>query len=133
MYSLLPILAQEDNDGGGAGGLLTFLPIILIGVAMYFLLIRPQRRRMRDQQALVSRLEEGDEVITNGGIYGFITAIDGDVLWVDIGVGEGDKQVEIRVHRSAVQRKIDPKTEPAGGEPVAESTADASDDPSSDD
>jgi preprotein translocase subunit YajC len=118
-------MQDSGSDDGGSGGsaLVGFLPLILIGVAMYFLLIRPQRKRMRDQQALISQVGEGDEIITNGGIYGFITAVDGDVLWVDI--GDADNKIEIRIHRSAVARKIDPKVEPAGGEPVTESTSDA--------
>ena len=115
LFSIL-ILAQETTEKPKSGsGLLTFLPILLIGVAMYFLLIRPQRRRMKEQQALVSKLDEGDEIITNGGIYGFITAIDGDILWVEI---DSEKNVEVRIHRSSVTRKINPTVEPAGGMPV---------------
>ena len=65
---------------------------------------------------LLKQLQEGDEVITNGGIYGFINAIDGDTIWLDIADG-----VEIRVHRSSVSRKVDPAKEPAGG-PLLEDT-----------
>lgn len=96
--------------------LVTFAPIILIGVVMYFLLIRPQRRRQREAMGLLKQLSEGDEVITNGGIYGFINAIDGDTIWLDIADG-----VEIRIHRSSVSRKVDPAKEPAGG-PLLEDT-----------
>ncbi len=96
--------------------LVTFAPIILIGVVMYFLLIRPQRRRQREAMGLLKQLAEGDEVITNGGIYGFINAIDGDTIWLDIADG-----VEIRIHRSSVSRKVDPAKEPAGG-PLLEDT-----------
>jgi len=130
MLSSILILAQETTDKktSSGSGLLTFLPILLIGVAMYFLLIRPQRRRMKEQQALVSQLDEGDEIITNGGIYGFITAIDGDILWVEI---DSEKNVEIRIHRSSVTRKINPTVEPAGGMPVL--TEDAADDSDRDD
>lgn len=114
----LLILAADDTTKKSSGSaFITFIPIVLIGAAMYFLLIRPQRKRMRDQQSLMSTLEEGDEIITNGGIYGFITAIDGDVLWIEIG---HEKKVEIRVHRSSITRKINPVVEPAGGEPVAD-------------
>ena len=67
---------------------------------------------MRDAQQLLTTLADGDEVITTGGIYGFITAIDGDTIWLDIAEG-----VEIRIHRSAISRKIDPVKEPAGGQP----------------
>ena len=120
----LAVLAAESSKKSGASGLLTFIPILAIGGAMYFLLIRPQRKRMRDQQGLLKTIDEGDEIITSGGIYGFVTAVDGDVLWVEI---DHEKKVEIRIHRSAVSRKINPAVEPAGGEPVADPSASASD------
>ena len=107
------ILAQEKSSGGG-GAIFQLLFFLIIGLAMYFLLIRPQRRRMRESQNLLSSLSDGDEVITNGGVYGFINAIDGDTVWLDIA-----DNVEIRVHRSAISRKIDPAKEPAGGAPSA--------------
>lgn len=109
----LAILAATKKSSGS--GLLTFIPILAIGGAMYFLLIRPQRKRMKNQQGLLKTIDEGDEIITSGGIYGFVTAVDGDVLWVEI---DHEKKVEIRIHRSSVSRKINPTVEPAGGEPV---------------
>jgi preprotein translocase subunit YajC len=118
------ILASTDGDkssGGGAAFQLIFF--LLIGLAMYFLLIRPQRRRMREAQQLVSTLAEGDEVITTGGVYGFINAIDGDTIWLDIA-----ENVEIRIHRSAIARKIDPAKEPAGGPTAIDAPGDESTD-----
>lgn len=110
--------ASSSEKSSSASGLITFIPIVLIGAAMYFLLIRPQRKRMRDQQSLLRTIEKGDEIITTGGVYGFVTVVDGDTLWVDI--GHADQEVEIRIHRSAVQRKIVPTVEPAGGQPLPE-------------
>ena len=111
----LAILAADPTKKSSGSGLLTFIPILAIGGAMYFLLIRPQRKRMKNQQGLLKTIDEGDEIITSGGIYGFVTAVDGDVLWVEI---DHEKKVEIRIHRSSVSRKINPTVEPAGGEPV---------------
>jgi preprotein translocase subunit YajC len=108
---------EAEKSSGGGSALLTFLPIVAIGAAMYFLLIRPQKKRMREQQGLLKTIEEGDEIITSGGIYGFVTAVDGDVLWVEI---DHDKKVEIRIHRSAVSRKVNPTVEPAGGAPATD-------------
>ena len=59
---VLTILAADDDSGGGAAGLIQLGILLLIPLAMYFLMIRPQRRRMRDQQAMQSSLEVGDEV-----------------------------------------------------------------------
>jgi preprotein translocase subunit YajC len=119
MFSLLLLAADSKSS---ANPIVGFLPIILIGAAMYFLLLRPQRRRMKDAQQLVNTVQEGDEVITNGGIYGFVNAIDGDTIWLDIA-----DNTEIRVHRSAIARKIDPVKEPAGG-PVTDGVDAADDD-----
>ena len=92
------IAQSSDNSGGGAFSLVFFA---LIFVAMYFLLIRPQRRRMREAQALQASVGEGDEVLLASGIYGFVAAVEGDVMWLDIAEG-----VEIRVSRSAVARRL---------------------------
>lgn len=124
MSMFLAVLAAESTKKSGASGLITFIPILAIGGAMYFLLIRPQRKRMRDQQGLLKTIDEGDEIITSSGIYGFVTAVDGDVLWVEI---DHEKKVEIRIHRSAVSRKINPSVEAAGGEPVADPSASTDD------
>ena len=109
LSSALGILAAEDsNSGGGAAFQLVFFALIF--VAMYFLLIRPQRRRAREAQNLQSSISENDEVLLNSGIYGFVTAIDGDVVWVDIA-----DNVEIRVSKSAIARRVNAAAEPAGG------------------
>ena len=109
--------AESTSNGSYLRGL---LPILLIGVAMYFVMIRPQKRKMREAQSLLQQLTEGDEVITTGGIYGFINAIDGETIWLDIA-----DNVEIRMHRSSISRRIDPKVEPAGGEPANEAASEA--------
>ncbi len=98
----LTILAAESDDSGGGAALLQLGIFLLIPVAMYFLLIRPQRRRMREQQALQSQLEVGDEVITTSGVYGFITGFEDDRIWLEI-----DDDVQIRIARAAVQGKVD--------------------------
>ena len=102
---VLALLAADDNNGSGAAGLVQIGILLLIPLAMYFLMIRPQRRRMREQQALQSSLEVGDEVMTGSGIYGFITGFEDDVVWVEI-----DDDVQIRVNRGFLQGKV-----PAGG------------------
>ncbi len=77
------------------------LPILLLVVLMYFLLIRPQQRRMREQQAMLSAVQEGDEILTSSGLYGFITAMEGDTAWVEIAEG-----VEVRVAKGAIARRV---------------------------
>ena len=98
---LSTLLASGDGNAGGGAFQLVFFALIF--VAMYFFLIRPQRRRMRETAALQSSLEEGDEVILASGIYGFISAMEGDTVWLDVA-----DDVELRVTRSAIARKLTP-------------------------
>lgn len=91
----LQLFAQEQASGGSAASLIILL---MIPLAMYFLMIRPQRRRMREQQNLQRSLTVGDEVITNAGIYGIITGEDGDRFWLEI-----DDDVQVRISRAAIQ------------------------------
>ena len=100
MHVLSIIAADSKSGGGSALGL--FVPMILIGAAMYFLMIRPQRRKMRAQQELQRSIEVGDEVMTTSGVYGFVTLIEDDIAWLEI-----DDNVQIRIAFQALQRKVD--------------------------
>ena len=100
MHVLSIIAADSKSGGGSALGL--FVPMILIGAAMYFLMIRPQRRKMRAQQQLQSSIDVGDEVMTTSGVYGFVTSLEDDIAWLEI-----DDNVQIRIARQALQRKVD--------------------------
>jgi preprotein translocase subunit YajC len=95
-------LAQ--TDGGQSGGSLVglALPLLMI-VGFYFLLIRPQRSRQRAQQALLSSIELGDEVMTTGGIFGKIVEIDEDegVLTVEIAPG-----TRVRMLRNGIAQRF---------------------------
>jgi preprotein translocase subunit YajC len=84
------------------------LVILAMMVAIfYFLLIRPQQRRLRAQQALQSSLQLGDEVVTIGGFLGTIRRFDGEVVTLELSPG-----VEARVNRRAISGKVEPG--PAG-------------------
>lgn len=95
------LLAADDSSSGTAG-LIQLAIFLLIPVAMYFLLIRPQRRRQREQVALQQAIEIGDEVMTTSGLYGFVTGFEGDIAWLEI-----DDNVQVRIARQAIQRKVD--------------------------
>ncbi len=79
---------------GSSGG---FLLIIVAFAFLYFVLVRPQKRRQVDQARLLGSLEVGDEVVTAGGIYGHIKSIDGDDLMIEIA-----PQLEVCVARRAI-------------------------------
>jgi preprotein translocase subunit YajC len=100
--TLATILANGDSGGGG-GAFLSFGILLLIPFAMYFFMIRPQRRRMREQQQLQRSIQIGDEVVTTSGVYGRISGEDGDTrFWLEI-----DDDVQIRIARAAIQGRVD--------------------------
>ncbi len=74
-------LAQAAAPGGGIG---QFLPIILLFVGMWFLIIAPQRKRQKAHEKMLTELKSGDEIVTNGGIYGTITNVKDDRFVVRI-------------------------------------------------
>lgn len=82
--------------------MLALLWMILMLGAFYALLIRPQRRNMAAHQALLASLNEGDEVMTMGGIYGRIQKLDEQIIELEVAPG-----TSFRVARSAVSRKVE--------------------------
>jgi preprotein translocase subunit YajC len=78
-----------------------FIPLIVVGVLMYAVLILPQQRRNKEHKALLESLEVGDEVLMSSGTYGFVAAIDGDVLWLEVA-----DNVELKVSRASVANKV---------------------------
>ena len=81
--------AQGSLFGGGAGGeggmMMSLLPFVLIFVIMYFLILRPQQKRVKQHQEMVKNVRRGDTVITNGGLVGKVTkVIDDDQIEIEI-------------------------------------------------
>jgi len=90
--------SQPGGQGSG-GGVLAFLPMILMFAIIYFLLIRPQMRKQKQQQAMLSTLRKGDQVLTRGGIYGRIEAFKGkDSSQVLLDIGKGNKITVARAY-----------------------------------
>ncbi|HSU78274.1 MAG TPA: preprotein translocase subunit YajC [Burkholderiales bacterium] len=77
---------------------MSFLPIILLFVILYFLMIRPQMKRAKEQKAMIEALQKGDEVVTAGGMVGRITKLGEQYVTLEIA-----PSTEIVVQRSAVQ------------------------------
>jgi len=100
MFNALNLLsaAETTNSGGSIFGM---LPLIAIFAAMYFLLLRPQRKRQKETRNLQSSLQEGDEIVMSSGIYGWISSVEDNYFWVEIA-----KDTEIRVSKSAVANRI---------------------------
>ncbi len=100
----LALLLASADDTSGGNILFSLLPFVVIGFIMYLLLIRPQRRKMREQADLQASIGVGDEVITTSGVYGFITGQDEEngLFWLEV-----DDDVQIRIAKAAIQRRID--------------------------
>ncbi len=85
-----------------------FIPLILIFAIMYFLLIRPQQKKLKQHQSMVAALRRGDQVVTAGGLIGKVSKIKDDTE-VEVELAEG---VKVRVVRSTIGQVLN-KTEPA--------------------
>ena len=110
-----PAFAQGAGAPSG-GGLEMFLPFVLIIVIFYFLLWRPQQKKMKLHREMLGNLKRGDRIVTGGGIYGRIARVEGDEdLIVEIA-----PEVRIRVVRGTVSEAI-VKGEPAKASAKAES------------
>ena len=94
-----PAYAQAAS--GGDPGFIGFLPIILMFVLLYFLMIRPQMKRAKEQKQMIASLQKGDEVITSGGALGKVTKVSDNYLSLEIA-----PNVEITVQKSAIQTML---------------------------
>ena len=102
-----PAYAQGAGSAGGPDLLMSLLPFVLIFAIMYFLIIRPQRQRVKQHQEMVNNLRRGDTVVTAGGVIGKIAKVvdDGEV---QVELAEG---LKVRVVRSMIT-EVRSKTEP---------------------
>ena len=100
MNNLLTLAAAADSAAAPPqNSLLGFLPMIAIFAIFYFLLIAPMRKRQKKTQAMLAQLKKGDAVITSGGIYGRIAALDDSTNSVILQISD---QVKVKVARSAI-------------------------------
>lgn len=90
--------AQEGGAGPAGGpGMMNIGMLVLLFVIFYFLLIRPQQKRAKEHKEMLSRVQQGDNIITTGGMHGRVTAVNEDTLTVEV----ADK-VRVKISRSAV-------------------------------
>lgn len=109
---ITPAFAQ----GAGAGGsdmLMSLLPFVAIFVIMYFLILRPQQKRVKQHQELIKNIRRGDTVVTSGGLFGKVTkVVDDHEIEVEVATG-----IKVRQMRSMVAEVR------AKGEPVKDEAA----------
>jgi preprotein translocase subunit YajC len=98
MMFITSAYAQSTSGGFDGAGMLQLLPLVLIFVIFYFLLIRPQQRKVKEHKAMVSAVKRGDRVVTSGGLIGVISKVIDDNE-VQLEIAEG---VRVRVLRSGI-------------------------------
>ena len=87
----LAMAPPAGGEGGDPNPILTFLPFILMIVVVWFLLIRPQRKRQKEQQAMLNALSKGDRVVTSSGMIGTVVGINDKDNIVVLKVGDDTK------------------------------------------
>ena len=107
-----PAYAQAASPGGG-DFFISLLPLILIFAVFYFLLIRPQQRKVKEHRALIESLKRGDQVLTSGGILGKITRVEDATVTVEIA-----KDVQVQVQRSTIADVVN-KPKPGAAAPAS--------------
>ena len=105
-----PAFAQGIFGGANSSAVIQFMPLILIVVIMYFLILRPQQRKVKQHQDMVKALRRGDTVVTNGGLVGKVTKVVDD-QHIEIEIADGVRVRHLRTSVSEVRAKSEPVKE----------------------
>ncbi|UTW54226.1 preprotein translocase subunit YajC [Kordiimonas sp. SCSIO 12610] len=103
-----PVYAQAAGAAPAGGGLIDFLPIVLIVVVFWFLIIRPQSKKMKEHREMVNNVRRGDTVVTNGGLVGKVAKVKEDSNELEIDIAEGVRVKVIKSMLSDVRVKGEP-------------------------
>lgn len=87
----------QTSAAASQSNLMTFAPLVLMFVGLYFIIIRPQMKRQKEHSAMLASMAKGDEIITGGGIVGKITKIDGNYISLEI-----SENIEVKMQKNAV-------------------------------
>jgi preprotein translocase subunit YajC len=97
LYLLMPAQQGADGAAGGGNPLMTFLPFVAIIAIFYFLIIRPQNKKQKETQKMLSALKKGDKIVTIGGIHGTIQNVKEQTVIVKV-----DEDTKLEFSRSAI-------------------------------
>jgi len=103
---LIFAMAPQGGDGGGGGLISTIIMFGAIFLIFYFMIIRPQQKRAKQREKLLSNLEKGDKVVTSGGIHGIISGIDEKTVLLQV-----SDNLKMKVDRSAIGQVLSKKNE----------------------
>ncbi len=99
-------LAQA-GAAGAPPAFVTFMPLILVFAVFYFLVIRPQQQQAKEHQDMLGALKRNDEIVTGGGLYGKVMAINDDIVTVEIA-----PKVHVRINRPSISAVVTDKEKP---------------------
>lgn len=113
-----PAYAQAAADAGPAAGLAQFVPLVLIFVIFYFLLVRPQQKKMKEHRAVLEAVRRGDRIVTNGGVIGLVTKVNAEERQLEVEIADG---VRVKVMRDMINTVLS-KTEPVADKAEKDAT-----------
>ncbi len=112
---ITPAFAQGSPFGGDASLVTQLLPFVLIFVIMYFLILRPQQKRVKAHAEMVKNVRRGDTVVTSGGLVGKVTKVIDGEDYIEVEIADGVRVRQVRAMVSDVRAKGEPVKEDAGG------------------
>ena len=92
---------------------MSFLPIVLMFGVLYMVMIRPQQKRAREHRNLVGSIAAGDEIVTTAGIFGVVSEVEGDVIWLEVA-----RDLELKVLKGTVDRRFDERAPDESEDPI---------------
>jgi len=99
-------MTPQGGDAGGGSMMSTLIMFGAIFAIFYFMIIRPQQKKAKEREALLTALKKGDKIVTNGGMHGVIAGLDEKTCLVDFG-----NNIKIKFDRSAIAGVDSPKSE----------------------
>jgi preprotein translocase subunit YajC len=105
MHYLLTAAGAATGEGSIMESVMSFAPILVVIVVFYFMLIRPQQKKDKEDRAMRENLEIGDEIVTMGGIIGLVVSIKEDTVVIET----GSDRSKVRIIKSAVAQNLTAK------------------------
>jgi preprotein translocase subunit YajC len=102
------LLAAAAPSGGAAATFFGLFPFILVFIIFWFLLIRPQQKRMKEHQAQIAAVKKGDRVVTGGGLIGRVTKVGDSEVEVELA-----PNIRVQALKSTLSQVVDPTSKPA--------------------
>lgn len=117
--------ADAANNASSIGASFTsFIPLILISAVIYFLIIRPQQKKLKEHRKIIDQIKRGDTVVTSGGIIGEVNKVDGANAQFIIEIAP---KVEIKVLKSAISEVLNKEAQKVAAKPIEKGKIEKSD------